>query len=73
MKTSAERSNKTKRGKKTSGENNEPKDIEDLQQQELSGETSDGSLLNRSETDEDEDEGVGDGNIGRSTPDVMDK
>jgi hypothetical protein len=73
MKGSREGSNKTKRGKMTNAENNEPKDIEDLQQQELSGETSDSSGLNRSETDEDEDEGVGDGNIGRSTPDILDK
>lgn len=43
------------------------KDLEDFQQEEISG-PSDDTLdsVNYSDTDEDEDEGLGDGNLGRS-------
>jgi hypothetical protein len=50
-----------------SSQTDSPQDVEKLQQAELSG-SDDESLksANYSDTDEDEDEGLGDGNLGRS-------
>lgn len=53
-------------------ENTPAKDLHDLQHQELSGqEDANSDPLEQSETDEDENEGVGDGNMGgdRRVPD----
>jgi hypothetical protein len=44
-----------------------PDDVEELQQAEISGSTNESlKSANYSDTDEDEDEGLGDGNLGRS-------
>ena len=50
-----------------------PDDIEDLRHEELSGDDSDEKDFDLSQTDEDENEGLGDGNIGRSSPDPLSK
>jgi hypothetical protein len=46
--------------------------LDDLQHEELSGHDRESSL-EVSSTDEDEDEGLGDGNIGRSKNNILDK
>ncbi|WP_276366694.1 hypothetical protein [Chryseolinea sp. H1M3-3] len=47
--------------------------LDDLQRTELSGNADENISLETSSTDEDEDEGLGDGNIGRSKGDVLGK
>ena len=46
--------------------------VDDLRHEELSGHD-DESSLETSSTDEDEDEGLGDGNMGRSRDNILDK
>jgi len=48
-------------------------DLNDLQHEELSGVQDERSSLAVSSTDEDEDEGLGDGNIGRSKNNILGK
>jgi hypothetical protein len=49
-------------------------DLRGLQGEELTWEeTPEEEDLNASETDDDEDEGVGDGNLGKSSPDLLQK
>jgi hypothetical protein len=50
-----------------------PDSLRDLQHSELSGKSSKQSTLATSQTDDDEDEGLGDGNIGRSRNDPFSK
>jgi hypothetical protein len=47
--------------------------LDDLQRTELSGNADENISLETSSTDEDEDEGLGDGNIGRSKGDILGK
>ncbi len=47
--------------------------LDDLQRTELSGNADENTSLETSSTDEDEDEGLGDGNIGRSNGDILGK
>jgi hypothetical protein len=49
------------------------KDLQELEHNELSGSESKESSLAASSTDENEDEGLGDGNIGRSQVDILGK
>jgi hypothetical protein len=49
------------------------KDLQELQQAELSGNQNKETSLAVSSTDENEDEGLGDGNIGRSHKDILGK
>jgi hypothetical protein len=55
--------------KKKDSPTHTPASLEDLQHEELSGEEPHGEATAASQTDEDEDEGVGDGNVGRSSED----
>ena len=48
-------------------------DLEELQHLELSGYEDEESSLAASSTDENEDEGLGDGNMGRSQKDILGK
>jgi hypothetical protein len=59
--------------KETSAEDKE-KDLRTLQTEEIGGEeTPLEEDLDASDTDDDEDEGVGDGRLGRTTPDILEK
>ena len=49
------------------------KDLQELQHDELSGYENKESSLAASSTDENEDEGLGDGNMGRSQKDILGK
>ena len=49
------------------------KDLQELTHEELSGYENKGSSLAASSTDENEDEGLGDGNMGRSQKDILGK
>ena len=49
------------------------KDLQELEHNELSGYESKESSLAASSTDENEDEGLGDGNMGRSQKDILGK
>ena len=68
---------KSKQGKKVDklkrSEKHVPKDLEELEHNELSGYESKASSLSASSTDENEDEGLGDGNMGRSQKDILGK
>jgi hypothetical protein len=48
-----------------------PADLNEMTHDELTGSESKDSSLESSSTDEDEDEGLGDGNIGRSDEDIL--
>jgi hypothetical protein len=48
-----------------------PDDLKEMTQDELSGADDKLSALSSSSTDEDEDEGLGDGKIGRSQDDIL--
>jgi hypothetical protein len=48
-----------------------PEDLKELSHDELSGVESRGTDLAASSVDEDEDEGLGDGNIGHSNDDIL--
>ena len=48
-------------------------DLDELQRLELSGYENKGASLAASSTDENEDEGLGDGNMGRSQKDILGK
>jgi len=50
-----------------------PKDLEELTHEELSGYENKESSLAASSTDENEDEGLGDGNMGRSNKNALGK
>jgi hypothetical protein len=50
-----------------------PKDLEELTHEELSGYENKESSLAASSTDENEDEGLGDGNMGRSRNNILGK
>ena len=50
-----------------------PKDLQELTHDELSGYENKESSLAASSTDENEDEGLGDGNMGRSQKDILGK
>ena len=50
-----------------------PKDLQELTHEELSGYENKESSLAASSTDENEDEGLGDGNMGRSQKDILGK
>ena len=50
-----------------------PKDLQELTHEELSGYENKKTSLPVSSTDENEDEGLGDGNIGRSHKDILGK
>jgi hypothetical protein len=50
-----------------------PDSLKDLQHEELSGKSSKQSTMATSQTDDDEDEGLGDGNIGRRRNDPFSK
>jgi hypothetical protein len=64
----------TKKSKKVSGSREHvPKDLQELEHDELSGYESKESSLTASSTDENEDEGLGDGNMGRSQKDILGK
>lgn len=69
------RSKKSKEGQKQkSGSSIKPMEgLNDLQHEELSGVQDESSSLATSSTDEDEDEGLGDGNIGRSKNNILGK
>lgn len=63
---------RNKKRKEDHGElSSTPDDLEKLSHDELSGGEGSASTLASSETDEDEDEGLGDGRIGRSNDDVL--
>jgi hypothetical protein len=63
---------KNKKHDQASDDRMPPEDAEDLALTEISGSSTE-DRLDLSETDEDEDEALGDGKIGRSTPDLLDK
>ena len=63
---------KGKRRKQTTTTDHTISSLSDLQHDELSG-GSDETLLDKSSSDEDENEGLGDGNIGRSRDDLFSK
>jgi hypothetical protein len=48
-----------------------PEDLKEMTQDELSGAEDKHSALSSSSTDEEEDEGLGDGKIGRSQDDIL--
>jgi hypothetical protein len=64
---------KSKGVKKRSGTTRSATSLDDLQHMELSGPDDKKTSLNASSTDENEDEGLGDGNIGRSAGNVLDE
>ena len=59
--------------KKTSPVDDSINELEELQHEELSGPQDKEPSAATSSTDEDEDEGLGDGNIGRSKNDIIGK
>ena len=61
------------KGRTKTDTDHSPTSLEDLQHTELSGGNEKGMSLDSSSTDENEDEGFGDGNIGRSTNDILRK
>lgn len=64
---------KSKQVKKRSVTTRSATSLDDLQHLELSGPDDQKTSLNSSSTDENEDEGLGDGNIGRSAGNVLDE
>ena len=70
---------KRKRSSKKTGKGGQdshehlPNDLRELEQDELSGYENKESSLAASSTDENEDEGLGDGNMGRSDKDLLSK
>jgi hypothetical protein len=62
---------RNKRKEKPLDSSEEPENLKEMEQDELSGLDSKSSSLASSGTDEDEDEGLGDGNIGRSKDDLL--
>jgi hypothetical protein len=68
------KSKKTKDSKKASPPlDHIPKSLEELEHDELSGYEDRKTSLSSSSTDEEEDEGLGDGNIGRSNKNILGK
>jgi hypothetical protein len=57
---------------KTKASDETAENLEDMQEQELTGAQKDFDL-EESETDEDESEGLGDGNLGKDEPNLLDK
>jgi hypothetical protein len=62
---------RTKKEKKEESNDSTPEDLTELSHDELSGADSKDTDLAASSVDEDEDEGLGDGNIGRSDDDTL--
>lgn len=69
--TRRDRSGEEKKGSITEEEETEEKDLTDLQHEELSGSVQEEENLTQTETDEDADEGLGDGNLGKSREDIF--
>lgn len=60
-----------KNERKKAEDHSAPEDLEDLTRDEISGSDSMNSGLEISSADEEEDEGLGDGKIGRSEEDIL--
>ena len=67
-----QKKSKNKHGKTQVSKQSVPEDLHGLEHEELSGHDEQSSLA-ASNTDEDEDEGLGDGNIGRSDRSILGK
>ena len=72
MKPEKQKSKKNPK-KKHASKKSLPADLQGLEHDELSGHEDNQSSLAASSTDEDEDEGLGDGNIGRSERNILGK